>query len=77
VVETDCEVEQVIRIVGIGGNGIEIDLLCFVPARLAGVQVAEGEIELGRFRLRGEQVFRRLSVAVGLPLSLLPLSAAA
>ena len=57
-VETYGEVEQVIRIVGIAGNCIEIDLLCFVPARLFGVHIAEGKIELGGFRLGGKQGFQ-------------------
>jgi hypothetical protein len=34
VIEADRQVEQVIRVVGIGGDGIEIDLLRLGPAPL-------------------------------------------
>jgi hypothetical protein len=27
-IEADCQIEQVIRVVGIAGHGIEINLLC-------------------------------------------------
>ena len=36
-IEADREVEQVIRIVTIRSNRVEIGLLCFRPAALAGV----------------------------------------
>lgn len=66
-IEADREVEQVIRIVAVGGNRVEISLLRFRPAALAGVQVAEGEVERRRFRLGAEQAlqpaFRGVRVA--------------
>jgi hypothetical protein len=34
-IETDRQVEQVVRVVRFGGHGIEIDLLCLGPAVLA------------------------------------------
>ena len=40
------------RGVAVGGDGVEIDLLRRGPAALAGIQVAQREVERGRFRLR-------------------------
>jgi hypothetical protein len=47
VVKADCEVEQVIRMVTFGGNGIKKSLLRFRPASLAGVEIPQGEVERG------------------------------
>lgn len=45
VIEADSQIEEVIRIVTIGGDCIEIGLLCFRPAALARVEVTECKIE--------------------------------
>src|SRR6185369_9290417 len=54
-VETDGQVEQVVRIVAFACHRVEIGLLCFGPALLAGVEVAEREIQWRRFGLAGQQ----------------------
>src|SRR5574343_1369536 len=44
-IQADRQVEQVVRVVAIGGNCVEIHLLCLRPATLSGIQVAQCEME--------------------------------
>ena len=57
-IETDGEIEQVIRVIGIRGDRVEVGLLRFRPAALASIEIAEGEVERCRFRLCAEQAFQ-------------------
>jgi len=47
VVQADGQVEQVVGVVPFADHGVEIGLLGIGPTALAGIQVAQGEVEGG------------------------------